>query len=173
MLGPLEVRDGERAVPVAGRQKALLGVLLVHANEVVSSERLIDAVWGERPPATAQAALQVHVSQLRKLLGAERIETRAPGYRLARVSWTARSSSGYCVMAGRRMRLRSGVGARSRISSTSRGRRPRRRGWRSCAPARRRSASRTSLHAAVASSSSPSWRRLCGRSRCGSGGGRS
>ena len=83
ILGPLEVVEDGRPLPLAGqKQRSLLGALLLHANEVVSGERLIDALWGERPPETAQTALQVHVSQLRKLLGAERIETRAPGYRL-------------------------------------------------------------------------------------------
>src|SRR5438105_3490537 len=82
VLGPLEVVEDGRVIPVSGKQRMLLGVLLVHANEVVSADRLVDALWGERPPATAQTALQVHVSQLRKLVGAERIETRTPGYRL-------------------------------------------------------------------------------------------
>jgi class 3 adenylate cyclase len=82
VLGELEVVDDGRVVALKGKPRALLGVLLVNANEVVSSERLIDALWGESAPATAQSALHVHVSQLRKLLGAERIETRAPGYRL-------------------------------------------------------------------------------------------
>src|SRR5438270_9480903 len=82
VLGPLEVVVKGEAIAVGGKQRTLLGVLLVHANEVVSADRLIDALWGDSPPATAQTALQVHVSALRKLLGAERIETRAPGYRL-------------------------------------------------------------------------------------------
>src|SRR5579864_2097949 len=82
VLGELEAVTEGRVVSVSGKQRALLAVLLINANEVVSSERLIDALWGDRAPATAQSALQVHVSQLRKLLGAERIETRAPGYRL-------------------------------------------------------------------------------------------
>src|ERR671934_984867 len=82
ILGRLEVEHEGLVLPVSGKPRALLAVPLVQANEVVSSDRLIDALWGEAPPATAQTALQVHVSQLRKLLGAERIETRAPGYRL-------------------------------------------------------------------------------------------
>src|SRR5439155_23239 len=59
-----------------------LAMLVVHANEPVSSDALVEALWGERPPQTAQKALHGHVSALRKLLGAERIETRAPGYLL-------------------------------------------------------------------------------------------
>src|SRR5207302_6813170 len=81
--GSLEVVERGRSIQVtAQKQRVLLAVLLLHANEVVSSDRLVEALWGERPPDTAATALQVHVSQLRKLLDANRIETRAPGYRL-------------------------------------------------------------------------------------------
>ena len=70
LLGPLEVADGERPVTVgAGKRRALLAVLLLHANEVVPAERLIDELWGERPPATVAKSLHVYVSQLRKELG--------------------------------------------------------------------------------------------------------
>jgi DNA-binding SARP family transcriptional activator len=58
----------------------VLALLLLHANDVVPRERLIDELWGEERPETARTALQVHVSQLRKLLGSERIATQAPGY---------------------------------------------------------------------------------------------
>ena len=60
----------------------LLLVLLLEANKVVAVDRLVDAVWEGSPPATAQKALHVHVSRLRKLLGRERLETISPGYRL-------------------------------------------------------------------------------------------
>ena len=83
ILGPLEVADGDRAVPLAGaKQRALLAVLLLSANEVVSSDRLIDDLWGEQSPESGRAALQVRVSQLRKALGTAggAILTRAPGY---------------------------------------------------------------------------------------------
>src|SRR5438874_11512228 len=83
MLGPLEVADDDLELPLAGAsQRALLAVLLLHANEVVSSDLLIDELWGEEPPASGPTALQVRVSQLRKALGraAERLETTAPGY---------------------------------------------------------------------------------------------
>jgi DNA-binding SARP family transcriptional activator/class 3 adenylate cyclase/tetratricopeptide (TPR) repeat protein len=81
VLGPLEVRDDGRTVPVGrGKQRALLALLLLHANEVVSTDRLIDELWGEQPPATAATALQVYVSKLRKSLGAGMIATKAPGY---------------------------------------------------------------------------------------------
>src|SRR3712207_1646812 len=83
VLGPLEVRDGERSVPLGGgKQRALLALLLLHRNEVVSTDRIVDQLWGERPPATVAKALQVYVSRLRKALGADRIVTRTPGYRL-------------------------------------------------------------------------------------------
>jgi DNA-binding SARP family transcriptional activator/tetratricopeptide (TPR) repeat protein len=82
LLGPVEVVEHGRPLALGARQRALLAVLLVHANEVVSAERLIEAMWRGEPPVTAQTALQVHVSRLRKLLGAQRIVTRAPGYRL-------------------------------------------------------------------------------------------
>jgi predicted ATPase/DNA-binding SARP family transcriptional activator len=82
VLGPLEVLgDSGEALPLGGkRPRALLALLLLHPNEAVSTERLIDAVWGDDPPASVRGALQVHVHALRKTLGAGRIVTRAPGY---------------------------------------------------------------------------------------------
>jgi YVTN family beta-propeller protein len=83
ILGPLEVEDDGRVLPLGGsKQRALLALLLLHANQVVSRDRLIDEVWGDRAPKTAAAALQGYVSGLRKALGARRILTRAPGYLL-------------------------------------------------------------------------------------------
>src|SRR5690349_13046876 len=83
-LGPLRVVDGSAAAdPSPGKQLALLACLLIARGEVVSRDRLIDALWGERPPAAAANALQVHVHGLRRRLGAERIERAGPGYRLA------------------------------------------------------------------------------------------
>jgi DNA-binding SARP family transcriptional activator len=66
----------------APKQRALLGVLLLHAGEVVSAERLIDELWGERPPQTATKVLQTYVSQLRRVLGADVIVTHSRGYLL-------------------------------------------------------------------------------------------
>src|SRR5262249_37222492 len=88
ILGPLEVEVDGRLLPVGGsRQRALLALLLLHANEVVSRDTLIDEVWGGRPPDSGRTALQVHVSQLRKLLDPDAIRgdqellmTRSPGY---------------------------------------------------------------------------------------------
>ena len=69
ILGPLEVSDDDRPVAVGGeKQRALLAMLLLHAGEVVSADRLIDDLWGERSPAVALNALQVHISRLRKAL---------------------------------------------------------------------------------------------------------
>jgi DNA-binding SARP family transcriptional activator len=85
ILGPLEVADGDRLVPLGGaKQRALLAILLLSANEVVSSDRLIDDLWGERSPESGRTALQVRVSQLRRALGraGAAILTRAPGYML-------------------------------------------------------------------------------------------
>jgi DNA-binding SARP family transcriptional activator len=83
LLGPLEVVDRDRPLALgAGQQRALFAVLLLHANEVVSADRLIDAVWGAAPPATAAKTIQVYVSRLRKELGDGRLVTRAPGYAL-------------------------------------------------------------------------------------------
>jgi len=86
ILGPLEVSDGDRLLRLSGpKQGALLALLLLHANEVVSSDRLIDELWGEEPPQTGANALQARVSQLRRALGrsgSEALVTRAPGYLL-------------------------------------------------------------------------------------------
>jgi DNA-binding SARP family transcriptional activator len=81
ILGPLEVVDGDRSVPLGGgRQRALLALLLTRPNEVVSTDRLADELWGARPPKRALNTIQYYISQLRKVLGADRIVTRAPGY---------------------------------------------------------------------------------------------
>src|SRR5580765_5652214 len=81
ILGPLEVISDGQSLDLGGaKQRALLAVLLLNPNQVVSRDRLIDALWEENPPDTAPKALQVHVSRLRRLLGSDRIETRTPGY---------------------------------------------------------------------------------------------
>jgi DNA-binding SARP family transcriptional activator/DNA-binding beta-propeller fold protein YncE len=81
ILGPLEVVDQGRLVKLGGsKQRSLLAFLLLHPNQVVSRDRLIDELWGGQPPDTAATAIQVHVSQLRKALGPDVIVTQAPGY---------------------------------------------------------------------------------------------
>jgi DNA-binding SARP family transcriptional activator len=83
ILGPLEVRrDGELLPVRAGRQRALLGLLLLRANEVVATDELIEELWGPLPPRTAKASLHNHVAALRRLLGQGYIETSPPGYRI-------------------------------------------------------------------------------------------
>lgn len=82
LLGPVEVLRGGSPLPLGSpRQRALLALLLLHASEIVQRERIVDCLWGERPPETATNAIQVAVHGLRKRLGAERLETRGTGYR--------------------------------------------------------------------------------------------
>jgi len=77
-LGPLEVRSAGALLPLGGeKQRGLLAVLLLHANEVVSVDRLVEDVWGEAPPRTVQAYVQNCVSRLRAVLGREVIETHS------------------------------------------------------------------------------------------------
>src|ERR671930_214059 len=87
ILGPFEVSANGEPLPVRGaKQRALLAILLLRANETVASETLIDRLWGDEPPETAANTLQVYVSQLRKVLqpgleaGERVLETRPPGY---------------------------------------------------------------------------------------------
>ena len=81
ILGPLEVVRGGRQVELGPRrQRALLALLVLHANQVVAGERLIDELWGEAPPASAANMIQVYVSRLRKALGPGVLLTQPPGY---------------------------------------------------------------------------------------------
>jgi DNA-binding SARP family transcriptional activator len=81
LLGAFEVWDGAQPVEIAGsKQRALLALLVLRANEVVRSELLVDELWGEHPPRNAAASLQTHVSRLRKALGADTIASREWGY---------------------------------------------------------------------------------------------
>src|SRR5918995_7167808 len=85
ILGPLEVDEGGRAIPLVGdTQRALLAILLIHANEPVATDGLIEELWGERAPVSPRKGLQVHVSRLRKALGpcSSRLETQPNGYLL-------------------------------------------------------------------------------------------
>jgi len=84
ILGPLEVRDQQGPLPLGGaKPRAVLAVLLLHANAAVSAERLAQALWGEDVPPRAVKTVQVHVSRLRKALGDDDvIETSPAGYRL-------------------------------------------------------------------------------------------
>ena len=90
ILGPLEVLDEGRAITLGGsKQRALLALLLLHANETLSTDRLIDELWGERPPANAAKTVQMQISRLRKALAGEAgngsagvVVTRERGYEL-------------------------------------------------------------------------------------------
>jgi DNA-binding SARP family transcriptional activator/DNA-binding beta-propeller fold protein YncE len=105
ILGPLDLANGAGPHSLdAPKQRALLAVLLLHPNETVSSERLIDELWGERPPATAMKVLQTYVSQLRRIIGAEAIETRPPGY-LLRVDEDTLDATAFRRLAGDGRRL--------------------------------------------------------------------
>ena len=91
LLGPLEAQDGERRVELGRpKQRVVLAVLLVHANEVVSLDRLVEELWGAEPPPQAAASLQTYVSNLRRALEPGRparalsrvLVSQPPGYRL-------------------------------------------------------------------------------------------
>jgi ABC-type transport system substrate-binding protein/DNA-binding SARP family transcriptional activator len=83
LLGPVEVLADEESVALGGpKQRAVLALLALNANDVVSRDRLIDGVWGERPPANPSQALDTYVSRLRKALGPDRINRRSGGYSL-------------------------------------------------------------------------------------------
>ncbi|MCI0634096.1 MAG: protein kinase [Actinobacteria bacterium] len=81
VLGPLEVSGQDGPLSLGGpKQRLVLAHLVLSANKVVSAEHLIDAVWGEDLPEDPKSTVQTYVSRLRKVLGSEGIEARAPGY---------------------------------------------------------------------------------------------
>src|SRR5215210_7324638 len=88
VLGPIEAWHGRQALDLGSpKQRAVLAILLLRANEVVSSDALINGLWGERPPPTAAHTLQVYVSRLRGVLRQRGVDddllvTRPPGYML-------------------------------------------------------------------------------------------
>ena len=83
ILGPVEVTDDGAPLQLGGqKQRALLALLLLNPNRVVSTDRIMDALWGEQLPRTAATSLQNFVSQLRKLLGSDVLVTKPPGYQL-------------------------------------------------------------------------------------------
>jgi YVTN family beta-propeller protein len=94
VLGPLEVaRNGQPLALGGSKQRVVLAMLLLHANETVSTDRLIDALWGESPPSGAIRAVRVHVSRLRKVLEVERAEGGGP-------SVLVTTSGGYLLRVG-------------------------------------------------------------------------
>ena len=87
ILGPLEVHAGGELVPLPGaKPRAVLAMLLLHANRPVAAERIAQAIWGEDAPAGAANTVQVHVSRLRKALGRPRTTAGIQIARDARVS---------------------------------------------------------------------------------------
>jgi DNA-binding SARP family transcriptional activator/pimeloyl-ACP methyl ester carboxylesterase len=83
ILGPLEVRDGDRELPLGGgKQRAFLALLLVNANRTVSIDRIIDNLWDGSAPESAPKMVQIYVSKLRKMLAPGQLHTRPPGYSL-------------------------------------------------------------------------------------------
>jgi DNA-binding SARP family transcriptional activator len=84
ILGSVEVDDGGTVVDLGGsRQRAVLAILLLHRGEPVAVDRLVDQLYGERPPRTAVKSLQAHISRLRRALGDGRLQTGGGGYALA------------------------------------------------------------------------------------------
>ena len=191
ILGPLQVTNGARELAIGrGRQRALFAYLLLHANEVVSRDRLVDELWSENAPASAAAMVHNHVSSLRKAFAAAghaALETHGHGYRL-RVEpgeldadeferLVARGPRGARRPGARRRRRgccargwRSGAAAPSPISRWRSSRKPRSPGWRMSGSRRWRIASRPSSSWAgrrriSSASSRASWRDI----RCANG----
>ena len=177
VLGPLEVADHGRPAPLgSGRQVRLLSCLLLHPNEVVPRDLLIDALWGERAPKTADTALRVQVHTLRKLLGQERIDTDGPGYRLHVGPGELDLERFEELFARGRNELVSGAADAAPPpypTSHARGRRTARTGGsyqnnNTNNSPRSKSGSRPTLRSAATASSSPSSRRSCQSIPCAS-----
>jgi DNA-binding SARP family transcriptional activator len=97
ILGSVQIcdeRSGVRIAPAGAKQRALLGALVVRAGQVVPADRLVDELWGDRPPAGAANALQAHVARLRRLLPA------APGGCRPQHEWLVTRPTGYALRAG-------------------------------------------------------------------------
>ena len=141
LLGPLEVEEEGKVIPLGGaKQRALLALLLLDRGREVSTDRLVDEIWAGAPPQTAAKSIQVYVSGLRKLPGEGRIVTRERGYEALRVESgetrrrTGSTSSSRTAVRGRhlsepavaapgRTLPRSGEDPFEDVSGSSRGRR--------------------------------------------------
>lgn len=89
ILGPLQATKGGRVLPLGGpKQRALLAALLLERDRVVARDHIVDALWGDRPPASAANSVHIYVSKLRRLLGDGDhgndgvLRTEPPGYLL-------------------------------------------------------------------------------------------
>ena len=83
LLGPIEVRLDDRLIELGPRkQRAVLAMLALQSGRTVSTDRIIDGLWGDEPPASAPKMVQLYISHLRRLLGTDgaRIVTRGRGY---------------------------------------------------------------------------------------------
>ena len=185
ILGPFEVVDGGRAVDLGGgRQRALLALLALHGGEALSVDRIVDELWEEKPPETARKIIQVYVSALRKALGETAIATLGGGYALRLPRGTVDLERFEDLLDGARARSRpprrrscgrrspSGAGRRSPTLPTTRSRRARSAGWRTCASPRSRNGPRPSWRPAAATRWWPSSNASCARIRFASGCGR-
>ena len=166
ILGSLEVVERDRLLALGSpQQRALLAVLLLHRGDPVSSDRLIDELWGEQAPASAIKIVQGYVSNLRKVLGDGLLITRGRGVpaarlSLARLTWTALSRLSRKVDGRRRKAMPRAAAARLRDAlglwrgppladlRTSRSRSRRSRGWRNHGWPRWRSGSTRSSRSA-------------------------
>jgi DNA-binding SARP family transcriptional activator len=112
ILGPLEVAQDGRSLRLGGaQQRALLAVLLIYRGEVLSTDRLIDELWGEQAPSSAIKIVQGYISQLRKALGDDVILTRGRGYLLAVQSERVDAGRFEALVAGGRSALAAGDAA--------------------------------------------------------------
>src|SRR2546428_354664 len=124
ILGPLEVVGPQGPLPLSGpKQRALLGLLLIHAGEVLSTDQIVDVLWDGNPPKTATTSLWNLITQLRKVLPADGLVTTPPGCGSA---YAASRCSRSTALAGRPRRCRrtSTPAGRSSTSSGSSRARP-------------------------------------------------
>src|SRR5215211_1883692 len=184
ILGPVEVWDGTQRLALGGsKPRALLAVLLLHANKVVSTDYLVDQLWGEASPPTARNLVQVYVSRLRQALNHSRdrsaaaplLATRSSGYllrvapgeldldRFEELTTQARQAAAEGDLKAAAERWQTALALWRGRRWPTRPRRccsgPRGRAWRRLAWWRWRSAWRLSLASAATSSWSASWRR--------------
>lgn len=99
VLGPVEATAGERPVSLGTvKQRALLAMLAVHANQTLSADELLEGLWGEDAPRSAPKMVQQYVSRLRRAIGGDggEILTRGRGYELRIAPTTSTPRPGRC-----------------------------------------------------------------------------